>query len=180
MEVKRLIHNTIQTKRLVLRKMNKDDANALFAIWSDSIVTKYMNIDRFTQIEQAKEMISILSDLSEKGEAIRYTILEAETNIILGSCGFNTLDFKHKTAEIGYDLDSRFWNRGYGTEAVKGLVDYAIHQLQYKKIEAKVNPNNIPSIKLLRRLEFDLEGTLKDKEGHSNDLHLYTKYLLNS
>lgn len=75
-------------------------------------------------------MISILSDLFEKGEAIRYTILEAETNIILGSCGFNTLNFKHKTAEVGYDLDSQFWNRGYRTEAVKGLVDYAIHQLQ--------------------------------------------------
>ncbi|SDC83855.1 ribosomal-protein-alanine N-acetyltransferase [Terribacillus halophilus] len=167
-----MIHNTIKTSRLILRKMDKNDVNALFAIWSDPNVTKYMNIDGFSQIEQAEEMISILSDLSEKGEAIRYTILEAKTNSIIGSCGFNTLDFKNETAEVGYDLDSGFWNKGYGTEAVQGLVDYACHQLQFKKIEAKVDPNNIPSIKLLLKLDFILEGQF------SNDLNLYTKYLL--
>ncbi|MFS0560798.1 GNAT family N-acetyltransferase [Terribacillus sp. 179-K 1B1 HS] len=172
------MHNTIQTNRLILRKMNKNDVNALFTIWSDPNVTKYMNIEGFSQIEQAEEMISILSDLAEKNEAIRYTIFEAKTNIIIGSCGFNTLDFKNETAEVGYDLDSGFWNKGYGTEAVKGLIDYAFHQLQFKKIEAKVDPNNIPSIKLLLKLDFILEGKLKDKEGQSNDLNLYTKYLL--
>lgn len=170
-----MIQNIIQTNRLVLRKMRKGDAEALFAIWSNPSVTKYMNIEGFTDIKQAEEMISFLSELSERNKAIRYTILEAKTNTIIGSCGFNTLDLTEGIAEVGYDLDSEFWNKGYGTEAVNCLVDYACYQLKCNKIVAKVHPNNASSIKLLRKLDFVLESRLRDGEGQSSDLDVYTK-----
>lgn len=175
MEVKHLIVNTIQTKRLMLRKMDMCDANSLFAIWSNPKVTKYMNIEGFTRIKEAEEMIAFLSDLSERGEAIRYSIIEKNSNTIIGSCGFNSLNFEANTAEIGYDLDSQFWNKGYGTEAVNGLVDYAFHQLNLKIIEAKVDPRNILSIKLLQKLNFEFQGIVEENAGQADDLYLYTK-----
>lgn len=170
-----MIVNTIQTKRLMLRKMDKCDANSLFAIWSNPKVTKYMNIEGFTRIKEAEEMIAFLSDLSERGEAIRYSILKKDSNTIIGSCGFNALNFEAGSAEIGYDLDSEFWNKGYGTEAVNSLVDYAFHQLNLKIIEAKVDSKNLPSIILLQKLNFELQGIVEEDEDQANDLYLYTK-----
>ncbi|PAF33939.1 hypothetical protein CHH69_18560, partial [Terribacillus saccharophilus] len=66
-------------------------------------------------------------------------------------------------------------NKGYGTEAVNGLVDYAFHQLNLKIIEAKVDPRNILSIKLLQKLNFELQGIVEENEGQADDLYLYTK-----
>ena len=178
MEVKLLIRNVLYTQRLLLRKMKENDSHCLFTIWSNPDVTRFMNIENFSNENQAKEMIHFLNELSAQNKAMRYTIVEAKTNQIIGSCGFNTLDYENRKAEIGYELDSTFWGRGYGTEAVSSLVDYAFKQLHFTKIEAEVEPENLPSVKVLQKLHFSLEGTRRKSEeskGKSTDLHIYSR-----
>lgn len=178
MEVKILITNILCTQRLLLRRMTEDDSHSLFTIWSDPDVTKFMNIENFSNENQAKEMIRFLNELSAQNKAMRYTIMEAKTNQIIGSCGFNTLDYENRKAEIGYELDSTFWGRGYGTEAISCLVDYAFNQLHFIRIEAEVEPENLPSVKVLQKLHFTLEGTRrksKKTKGKSANLHIYSR-----
>lgn len=178
MEVKLLITNGLCTQRLLLRKMEEGDSPCLFAIWSNPDVTRFMNIENFSNENQAKEMIHFLNGLSDQNKAMRYTIIETKTNQIIGSCGFNTLDYENRKAEIGYELDSPFWGRGYGTEAVSCLVDYAFTQLHFTRIEAEVAPENLQSIKVLQKLHFTLEETCrksKKSKGQSTGLHIYSK-----
>ncbi|QTD40607.1 GNAT family N-acetyltransferase [Sporosarcina sp. Te-1] len=170
----------IQTERLVLRKMKVSDSACLFDIWSDPDVTKFMNINSFTDENQAIEMIEILDKLSLENKAIRYSIIELESNSIIGSCGYNSLDFSNAKAEIGYDISKNYWGKGYATEAVRSLVDYAFNTLKFNRIEAKVQPENKNSIKVLQKLNFTFEGTMRMCEKSKdkfNDLNIFSKLI---
>lgn len=168
----------LHTKRLYLRKMKVSDASSLFRIWSDPDVTKFMNVSSFTREIQAKEMIELLDGLAQTNEAIRFTIIELESTKIIGSCGYNSLDFEHAKAEIGYDITKEFWGKGYASEAIYSLVEYAFMTLELNRIEAKVHPENVNSIKVLQKLNFTFEGTLRQTErvnGQFHDLNIYSK-----
>ncbi|MEH7107476.1 GNAT family N-acetyltransferase [Bacillus sp. JJ1764] len=170
----------LNTERLFLRKMKTSDAASLYKIWSDPEVTKYMNINSFTDKSQAKDMIDLLDKLSQENKAVRYSIIEKKTNKIIGSCGYNSLDFINSKVEIGYDISKSYWGNGYAPEAILSLVDYAFNSLNINRIEAKVEPENINSIKVLQKLNFTLEGTMRKCEkskGTFIDLSIYSKLI---
>lgn len=123
--------------------MKLSDSASLFNIWSDPEVTKFMNINSFTEESQAVEMIKILNNLSLESKAIRYSIIELESNRIIGSCGYNSIDSSNAKAEIGYDISKDYWGKGYAPEAIQSLMDYAFNTLNFNRIEAKSNPKTI-------------------------------------
>lgn len=167
-----------ETKRLILRKVTEADAASLFSVWSDPAVTRFMNIDTFTNVEQAEQMIHFLNQLADENRAVRYTLTEKKTDQVIGSCGFNSLDFENAKAEIGYDLGQPYWGNGYAGEAVLCLIDYAFHHLQLMRVEAKAEPENLSSIRVLQKTGFSFEGILRKSEkskGTFIDLALYSR-----
>ncbi len=177
MEVRILI-TELRTERLILKKMTVTDSSSLFKIWSDPEVTKFMNINNFNDEEQAAQMIELLDKLSQENKAIRYSIYHLESEQIIGSCGYNLLDFENSKAEIGYELGKEYWRNGFATEVILKLLDYAFNNLHFNRIEAKVEPANTNSIKLLEKLNFQFEGTLRKSERSKDtfiDLNLYSK-----
>jgi len=150
--------------------MVKADAKHLLAIWSDPDVTKYMNITYFTHEDQALEMIELLEQLADQQKALRFTIFEKASKHIIGSCGFNMFDFDHAITEIGYDLAKVHWGKGYATEAITALIDYAFTNLAMNTIVAKVEAANINSIKVLKKLNFIYQGY----DDTDNTLQLFT------
>ncbi|WP_234534482.1 GNAT family N-acetyltransferase [Paenibacillus pseudetheri] len=180
MEVKIMLTTELHTERLHLRKMKVSDSPSLFKVWSDPEVTEFMNIDCFTDESQAKDMIKFLDEFSLENKAIRFSIIEMESNEIIGSCGFNSLDFENEKAEIGYDIARAFWGRGYASEAISALLDYAFSTLKLNRIEGKVEPENVNSVKVLQKLNFMFEGTLRRYErvnGKFININMYSKLI---
>ncbi|WP_416150341.1 GNAT family N-acetyltransferase [Salipaludibacillus sp. HK11] len=166
------------TERLYLRKMVPADSASLFKIWSDPDITKFMNISNFSNEGQATEMIHYINALSKENKAIRFSIIELTSNEIIGSCGFNYFDFENAKAEIGYDIAKQSWGKGYAPEAISSLLNYGFETIEMNRIEAKIEPGNINSIKVLRKLNFTFEGTLRQAEkihGKFIDLNMYSK-----
>lgn len=169
--------NELQAQRLHLRKMEVSDSHSLFKIWSDPDVTKFMNISSFTHEVQAKEMIEKLEELAQASKAIRFSMIEQESNEIIGTCGFNSIDFENAKAEIGYDIAKAYWGMGYATEGIFALLNYSFETLELNRIEAKVEPANVNSIKVLKKLNFTFEGTLRQYEkskGNFIDINIYS------
>lgn len=167
----------LNTRRLYLRKMKVSDSHSLFKIWSDPDVTKFMNIASFTHEAQAKEMVVLLEDLAQAGKAIRFSIIERKSNEIIGTCGFNSIDLENAKAEIGYDIAKAYWGMGYAPEAISALIKYAFETLKLNRIEAKVEPANVNSMKVLQKLHFTFEGTLRQYEkskGNFVDINMYS------
>lgn len=168
----------LQSKRLNLVQTENKHASALFVFWTDPVVTRYMNIDSFSTLDEVTQIITLSNQLAEINQAIRYTIFIRNTNTIIGSCGFNYMDFENGRAEIGYDLGQDYWGEGYGSEAVLTLIDYWFRILDMNRVEAKVDPENSQSIKLLEKLGFQFEGLLRQSERCREeyiDVRMYSK-----
>ncbi|BAU28793.1 ribosomal-protein-alanine N-acetyltransferase [Aneurinibacillus soli] len=168
----------LETKRLLLRKMSMDDAPTLFRFWSDEKVTKYMNIPAFQDVSQATEMIDLLNNLASYKEAIRWGIVLKETNELVGSCGYNNwVKDERCRGEIGYDLGKEYWGQGIAAEALEVMLDYGFTQMKLNRVEALVEPENIASIKLLKKIGFQKEGLLRDYQfvkGNFINLEMYS------
>ncbi|QRG70750.1 GNAT family N-acetyltransferase [Brevibacillus choshinensis] len=160
----------LETQRLLLRPIELNDAPSLFTFWSDPNVSKHMNIETFSEVTQAEQMILLLQKLSVEQKACRWTILLKHTSQVIGSCGFNYFDFENERTEIGYDLGYPFWGNGYIPEALQSLISFGFHELGLNRIEAKVEPENINSLKVLKKLHFVEEGTLRQYEKSKGQL----------
>lgn len=95
-----------------------------------------------------------------KGRALRYYIYEKENpSKIIGSVNFsNIVHGPFSRASIGYKLDKDFHGKGYAYEACTAAIEVLFCNYKIHRIDAHVAPNNLPSIKLLERLQFVYEG----------------------
>ncbi|MBS2970465.1 GNAT family N-acetyltransferase [Metabacillus sp. KIGAM252] len=163
--------------RIRLRELEERDAEKLFPIWSDPEVVRYLNMQAAATITEVRSMIYILRSLAGKKKAYRWAILDLNTEEILGTCGFNDWDEENARGEIGYELGRQYWGKGYMEEALILLFDHAFTVMGANRIEAKVVPENKPSIHLLEKLQFQHEGRLRKYErmnGQYEDVMLFS------
>ena len=86
-------------------------------------------------------------------------------------------DIERSSAEIGYWLGEKYWNKGIVTEAVKQMLDYVFANFPLQKIYTPVFDFNIASQKVLEKAGFEREAILKQgaiKNGKIIDLHYYS------
>ena len=169
----------LETERLRLRQFRLDEADqlGLFQLFSDDRVTRYYNINSFTEIAQAQSMLRRRYDKFWHGKGIRWAITLKEDDALIGSCGFNSLSRKKKEGELGYELARPFWNQGIMTEAIRAATDYGFTQQALSRIEAWIIPENRASANLLIKLGFQSEGVLERKgywDGRFHDLELFS------
>jgi len=82
-----------------------------------------------------------------------------------------------KAMEIGYNLIPSERGKGFGTEAVKIMVDYLFLSKEIVRIQAHIDPRNVASQKVLERTGFRKEGTIRKSmfiRGEWRDLFLYS------
>lgn len=94
------------------------------------------------------------------GKMIRYYIyLKNHPDCIIGAVNFsNIMHGPFSRASIGYKLDQRYHGNGYAFEACSAAIPEVLSNYKLHRLDARVSPENIPSIKLLERLGFVYEG----------------------
>lgn len=99
---------------------------------------------------------------SYRSAFVLFLLVDNTTQEIIGRCGLHNWNAECFRAEIGYHIEEeRNKNKGYMSEAVAAIIDYGFNQLNLNRIEATVNPQNIPSVKILQKFRFVQEGYLK-------------------
>ncbi|HMX89495.1 MAG: GNAT family N-acetyltransferase [Saprospiraceae bacterium] len=95
----------------------------------------------------------------------------------IGGIGVHPLDDVFaKNAEMGYWLGEPFWNKGYGSLAIKMMIRYAFDHLPIQRIFARPFGTNTASQRVLEKCGFQLEARLKDtvyKNGKYDDELIY-------
>lgn len=81
-------------------------------------------------------------------------ILKTE-NVIIGGVCFKGPPDDDDEVEIGYEIVTDYQNKGYATEASEALIKWAKASKHIKSIVACVEPDNLPSVKVLRKLGFN-------------------------
>jgi ribosomal-protein-alanine N-acetyltransferase len=153
----------LETARLRLRELEPDDADALFAVFSDPKVMAGHGTPVYKDVAEAHKLINWYANAFNEKRALRWAITFQENNTVLGTCGYHDIAAYHHRAEIGYELNSAYWRQGIMFEAVRAVVRYGLAEMGFHRIEAIVDPKNPASANLLRKVGFREEGYLRQR-----------------
>lgn len=81
-----------------------------------------------------------------------WLVLRKSDGLILGDAGFKGKPSSEKEVEVGYGFLELYWGMGYATEAVKGLLDWAVKTNGVEKIIAETNSHNTGSMRVLEKV----------------------------
>jgi [ribosomal protein S5]-alanine N-acetyltransferase len=152
----------IETDRLLIRKLSKEDAHAIFHYASDPEVTKYVFFQTHQTLEDTWKFLEFSLEKYEKKEVAPWGIEWKETGELIGTCDFLWWSVEHKKAEIGYIISKEFWNRGIMSEAVKKLIQFGFEVMELNRIEARCNENNIASARVMEKVGMKFEGMMRE------------------
>ena len=149
----------LETERLVLRRPQPADAEAMFARYSsDPEVTRFLGWPRHTAPRDAVEFIQF-SDLEwQRWSAGPYLIESRETGALLGGTGLS-LETPYR-ASTGYVLARDSWGRGYASEALRAMIAVASGTPLYR-LYALCHPEHLPSQRVLEKCGFVREALLR-------------------
>jgi len=167
----------LETERFILRKGVVNDSKDLFELYSNENVVKYLPLKLFDSVEDAIDEINWYEKIFKEQIGLRWVIEETMTQKVIGTCGYLNYEKEHNRIEIGYDLKPEYWGKGIMQEALSKIIHFAFTSMKINKIEAKIEPENKSSIKLLEKLDFYKEGVLRQHEfekGKYVDLAIFS------
>ncbi|MFV8376102.1 GNAT family N-acetyltransferase [Flavobacterium sp. LB1P71] len=154
----------LETERLLLRRIDANDVNEIFALRSNSETMKYIPRPLVKTTEDALEHIAMIDAKIETNEGINWAITLKDDPKLIGLIGHYRIKPEHFRAEIGYMLLPEFNGKGIIPEAVKEAIRYGFEVMQLHSIEAIIHPENFGSEKVLQKSGFVKEAHLKENE----------------
>ena len=167
----------LKTDRLILRKILPEDKQRIFEGLSDDKVIEYYGIS-FKTLEKTQIQMNWFEEIQNNDRGIWWGIAFKDSKELIGACGFNDWQKEHKKIEIGAWLLPAYWGKGIIPEAINLISEYAFNIMGIHRIEGIVETNNIKCKKMLKKLNFVYEGTLRDSEiknGKYVSLDYYSK-----
>ena len=167
----------INTERLLLRQLNTDDVKAIFKLRSNKEINKLISRNTPKSLDEASEFITICHQEFEKQNRIFWAMVLKETNEVIGTIVYHKISLDTNYAEIGYELDPSFHQKGFMSEAMNAVLEFGISKMNLKVIEAFTHKNNIASIALLEKHLFVFQPKRRDEGVENNrifrlDIHL--------
>ena len=157
---------TITTDRLTLRKPRMEDASAVFSGWvQDPEVTLRLTWRPHESIEVTKSMLTRALDAWNGDVRFPFMIAEKESNQLVGMI---EIRMEGHRAELGYVVAKAYWGKGYMTEAVKAIIEWAFSQPQVYRVYATTSVDNIGSQRVMEKAGMQREGLLRRYIIHPN------------
>jgi len=158
----------IKTPRLILRPPQLGDGEKVNAavIESYDTLAEYMPwAKEKPSIEDTEEFVrlSAANWILKRNEEpyLPVFIFDKKTHEFVGGTGYHHFDWDIPYLETGYWLRNSCSGKGYMTEAVNALTQYAFKEMKVKRIAITCDVTNLRSKKIMERLGYSLEGTLK-------------------
>ncbi|GMA21647.1 acetyltransferase [Arsenicicoccus piscis] len=153
---------TLTTARLVLRPFRDDDRNAVYLLHASAPVMQYWDSSPWTEMAQADRFLARCRALAEEASGARVAVDRREDAAFLGWIGLQRWDPVSRKANLGYVLAEDAWGHGYATEAGQALLDWAFPAMNLNRVSAQADTRNRASGRVLEKLGFTLEGTLRE------------------
>lgn len=150
----------IETKRLILRRIVKEDADAIFRNWaSDPEVTRFLTWPTHKDVAETKRVVESWLPLYEKDDYYHWTItLKEKADEAFGTIhGLPEDDLG--LVEIGYCLSRSLWHQGIVSEAAQAVIDFFFDEVGANCICSYHDPKNPHSGMVMKHCGMKYEGT---------------------
>lgn len=153
---------TLATARLRLRPVEDSDADDLYAMHSDARVLRYWDSPPWTERSRADGFIARSREVAAQGSGARPVVERGADGAFLGWVGLTGFDPTYRSARLGFCYSEAAWGHGYATEAAGALLQWAFETLDLNRVQAEADTRNDASARVLEKLGFRHEGTLRE------------------
>ncbi len=164
----------IETKRLGLRKLTKEDASTLHEILGDRATMKYYPAP--FSLEAVENWVNrSIESYHQNGFGLWAVILK-ESGLFIGQCGISLQNIDESVVpEIGYHFNKAYWNRGYATEAAEASLQYGFQNFDFESIFIHTYIKNTPSQRIAQKIGMK---KVKEYEKHIKSHGIFWRHVV--
>lgn len=156
---------TLETKRLILRRFELTDAEAMFKNWAnDAEVTKYLTWPLHSDISVSEAVIDSWLPLYENPNHYSWAIVLKDIDEPIGSIAAVKQHEETNMVHIGYCIGRKWWRQGYTSEALAELIRFFFEDVGVNRIESRHDPRNPNSGKVMLKCGLKYEGMLQQSD----------------
>lgn len=161
----------LSSERISLSGISERDVDTIFFLRTDANVTKYIQRPANRQTKTSADALKFIGELKQyaiNNVSLAWGIKIPENDTIIGTICLWNFSEEQRTAEVGYDLKPEFQGKGYMSEALKLVINFAFDTLKLEKIEAFTNRDNLASVTLLEAHKFICAKHRVDENNKAN------------
>lgn len=154
---------TIETERLILRRFEYSDCDAVFKNWASDEKVQTMYCEPvYSTNEEVKGLLDKYISGYSREDYYRWAVIDKENGECIGQIAYFLVDSKNHFAEIEYCIGQQFQRKGYATEAAKAVIAFGFDRMNLHKVQICCKTINVPSRRVIEKCGFTYEGTLRD------------------
>lgn len=165
-------------KNIRFKELSINDTQDIHNFASDEDVSRFIGWNLMHTLNETRDHVESMIKREAAGTHLYSSIVLKSTQTIIGTAMIFNFNQEANNAEIGYVFHKNYWGKGYGTECVGLMSDFAFNSLSLHKLHAIVVDANIGSARILEKNGYVQEGRLKDHffiEGKYYDALLFGK-----
>ena len=168
----------LETEHLRVRAFEERDAAPLYAIHLDGEVEKWFPNERYADEAEALDAVRFFADCVNRQELPYVLAVELkETGELIGDTGINAADGKPEEVEIGYVISRECRGRGYATELVRAMSEFAAETFRIPVLYGRVVRGNDASARVLEKsgYVFAAEEFGAEDDPYGNGMLVYRR-----
>ena len=169
-------------KKIYLRNIFEKDCNYKYLNW-----LKNKSVNEFLETRWLKQSIRLIkkyvSNINKSKNAHIFAIIDKKNNLHVGNIKIHEIDKFHKFAQIGYFIgEKKNMGKGFATEAIKLITEFAFKNLKLKYVYATVYEKNYGSIRSLKKNKYKINGRFlnkilfRNKRGNQLSLAFFNRH----
>ncbi len=167
----------LETERLLLRPFDPADAESCIRNWAaDPAVYRYISQEPQTP-EQVRGWLAAAEEAYANPETRYWAVVERTGGEVIGEIFVDDFSARNGWCELDWKIGSRFWQKGYATEAAAAVARHLLDAEGFHRIQAKCCVENPASERVMQKIGMTREGTLRGyfrtKDGRWCDVVLY-------
>lgn len=162
----------LETDRLILRRYVKEDAMAMYKNWaSDKEVTKYLTWPTHSSQEVSQGVTQDwVNQYSNENYYHWAIVLKENGDEPIGDIAVVHMKEDISMAHIGYCIGRAYWHKGITSEALKAVMDFLFDVVDVNRIEARHDPRNLNSGKVMKKCGMKHEGILRSSDRNNQGI----------
>ena len=162
---------TIETERLILRKLSTSDAEAMYKNWaSDPEVTKYLTWPPHESVEATENLISLWEQDYKKENYYQWGIELKSIGEVIGTISVVGMKEEIDMVHIGYCIGKKRWHQGITSEAFSAVIKFFFDEVGVNRIEARHDLRNPHSGDVMKKCGLRYEGTFRSADRNNQGI----------
>ena len=168
----------LNTSRTRIRRFRPKDKDKLIELLCDKSVTRYMAFpdEILTEEGISNLLVATIDSYESDTPLLSYAITLKESDDLIGATGYNHLT--NREIEVFYALLPAYWGKGFASEILIKITDYALSSGDYDTVVAPITNANIASIRVAEKAGFKNHG-LQEHPDYEDLVFMHKKQKVN-